>query len=105
MSVLKISAIHPTCLSQVSDIKFQASSGEEKESWIKALNEGINRGKNKAFDEVWGVVSAWFFVFLRPSSLGEDCAYLSPDYPSVLSSLQTQGHTSFNLPKDLQSGY
>ncbi|XP_030734864.1 pleckstrin homology domain-containing family O member 2 [Globicephala melas] len=37
---------------KVSDIKFQASNGEEKESWIKALNEGINRGKNKAFDEV-----------------------------------------------------
>ncbi|MBW00120.1 Pleckstrin homology domain-containing family O member 2, partial [Eschrichtius robustus] len=36
----------------VSDIKFQAPNGEEKESWIKALNEGINRGKNKAFDEV-----------------------------------------------------
>ncbi|VTJ63248.1 Hypothetical predicted protein [Marmota monax] len=37
---------------EVSDIKFQAPSGEEKESWIKALNEGISRGKNKAFDEV-----------------------------------------------------
>ncbi|XP_015336033.1 pleckstrin homology domain-containing family O member 2 isoform X1 [Marmota marmota marmota] len=37
---------------KVSDIKFQAPSGEEKESWIKALNEGISRGKNKAFDEV-----------------------------------------------------
>uniref|UniRef100_A0A8C3VR25 Pleckstrin homology domain containing O2 n=1 Tax=Catagonus wagneri TaxID=51154 RepID=A0A8C3VR25_9CETA len=37
---------------KVSDIKFQAPSGEEKESWIRALNEGINRGKNKAFDEV-----------------------------------------------------
>ncbi|KAL1781596.1 hypothetical protein HispidOSU_006599 [Sigmodon hispidus] len=37
---------------KVSDIKFQAPNGEEKESWIKALNEGINRGKNKAFDEV-----------------------------------------------------
>ncbi|XP_011361636.1 pleckstrin homology domain-containing family O member 2 [Pteropus vampyrus] len=37
---------------KVSNIKFQAPSGEEKESWIKALNEGINRGKNKAFDEV-----------------------------------------------------
>ncbi|XP_012862552.2 pleckstrin homology domain-containing family O member 2 isoform X1 [Echinops telfairi] len=37
---------------KVSDIKFQAPSGEEKEAWIKALNEGINRGKNKAFDEV-----------------------------------------------------
>uniref|UniRef100_A0A8D2JR93 Pleckstrin homology domain containing O2 n=1 Tax=Sciurus vulgaris TaxID=55149 RepID=A0A8D2JR93_SCIVU len=37
---------------KVNDIKFQAPSGEEKESWIKALNEGISRGKNKAFDEV-----------------------------------------------------
>lgn len=39
-------------LLQVHDIKFQASTLEEKESWIKALNEGINRGKNKVFDEV-----------------------------------------------------
>ncbi|NWR74081.1 PKHO2 protein, partial [Centropus unirufus] len=37
---------------QVHDIKFQAPTLEEKESWIKALNEGINRGKNKIFDEV-----------------------------------------------------
>ncbi|XP_006770897.2 PREDICTED: pleckstrin homology domain-containing family O member 2 [Myotis davidii] len=37
---------------KVSNIKFQAPSGEEKESWIKALNEGISRGKNKAFDEI-----------------------------------------------------
>ncbi|KAM6301546.1 pleckstrin homology domain-containing family O member 2 [Podargus strigoides] len=37
---------------KVHDIKFQAPSLEEKESWIKALNEGINRGKNKVFDEV-----------------------------------------------------
>ncbi|NXG12900.1 PKHO2 protein, partial [Grallaria varia] len=37
---------------KVHDIKFQASTFEEKESWIKALNEGINRGKNKIFDEV-----------------------------------------------------
>ncbi|XP_055982921.1 LOW QUALITY PROTEIN: pleckstrin homology domain-containing family O member 2 [Sorex fumeus] len=37
---------------KVSDIKFQAPSGEEKESWIRALNEGISRGKNKVFDEV-----------------------------------------------------
>ncbi|POI32047.1 hypothetical protein CIB84_004202, partial [Bambusicola thoracicus] len=36
---------------KVHDIKFQASTLEEKESWIKALNEGINRGKNKIFDE------------------------------------------------------
>lgn len=39
-------------LLQVHDIKFQAPTLEEKESWIKALNEGINRGKNKVFDEV-----------------------------------------------------
>ncbi|XP_003340039.2 pleckstrin homology domain-containing family O member 2 [Monodelphis domestica] len=37
---------------KVHDIKFQAQNGEEKDSWIKALNEGINKGKNKAFDEV-----------------------------------------------------
>ncbi|NXC17638.1 PKHO2 protein, partial [Corythaeola cristata] len=37
---------------KVHDIKFQAPTSEEKESWIKALNEGINRGKNKVFDEV-----------------------------------------------------
>ncbi|XP_060611475.2 pleckstrin homology domain-containing family O member 2 [Anolis sagrei] len=37
---------------KVQDIKFQALNGEEKESWMKALNEGINRGKNKVFDEV-----------------------------------------------------
>nr|XP_020637390.1 pleckstrin homology domain-containing family O member 2 [Pogona vitticeps] len=40
----------PGC--KVQDIKFQASSGEEKESWMKALNEGINRGKNRILDEV-----------------------------------------------------
>ncbi|KYO20991.1 pleckstrin homology domain-containing family O member 2 isoform X2 [Alligator mississippiensis] len=37
---------------KVHDIKFQAQNLEEKESWMKALNEGINRGKNKVFDEV-----------------------------------------------------
>ncbi|XP_038623506.1 pleckstrin homology domain-containing family O member 2 isoform X2 [Tachyglossus aculeatus] len=37
---------------QVHDLKFQAATGEEKELWIKALNDGINKGKNKAFDEV-----------------------------------------------------
>ncbi|KFZ68250.1 Pleckstrin homology domain-containing family O member 2, partial [Podiceps cristatus] len=36
---------------KVHDIKFQAPTLEEKESWIKALNEGIDRGKNKVFDE------------------------------------------------------
>ncbi|XP_074863142.1 pleckstrin homology domain-containing family O member 2 [Carettochelys insculpta] len=37
---------------KIHDIKFQAQNLEEKESWMKALNEGINRGKNKIFDEV-----------------------------------------------------
>ncbi|XP_048338147.1 pleckstrin homology domain-containing family O member 2 isoform X2 [Sphaerodactylus townsendi] len=37
---------------KVHDIKFQACRKEEKESWMKALNEGINRGKNRVFDEV-----------------------------------------------------
>ncbi|NXT74516.1 PKHO2 protein, partial [Zapornia atra] len=37
---------------KVHDIKFQAATSEEKDSWIKALNEGISRGKNKVFDEV-----------------------------------------------------
>uniref|UniRef100_A0A8D0GYY3 Pleckstrin homology domain containing O2 n=1 Tax=Sphenodon punctatus TaxID=8508 RepID=A0A8D0GYY3_SPHPU len=37
---------------KVHNIKFQAPSGEEKEEWMKALNEGINRGKNKILDEV-----------------------------------------------------
>ncbi|KAJ7311114.1 hypothetical protein JRQ81_006715 [Phrynocephalus forsythii] len=37
---------------KVQDIKFQASNGEEKESWMKALNDGINRGKNRILDEV-----------------------------------------------------
>lgn len=33
-------------------MKFQAQTAEEKEAWIKALNEGISRAKNKVFDEV-----------------------------------------------------
>ncbi|XP_067411683.1 pleckstrin homology domain-containing family O member 2 isoform X2 [Emydura macquarii macquarii] len=37
---------------KVHDIKFQAQNLEEKESWMKALNEGINRSKNKILDEV-----------------------------------------------------
>ncbi|XP_075994311.1 uncharacterized protein plekho2 [Genypterus blacodes] len=38
--------------SKVHDVKFQAQSGEEKDAWIKALSDGINRAKNKIFDEV-----------------------------------------------------
>ncbi|XP_037610083.1 pleckstrin homology domain-containing family O member 2 [Sebastes umbrosus] len=37
---------------KVSDVKFQAQTAEEKEAWIKALLDGINRAKNKIFDEV-----------------------------------------------------
>ncbi|XP_070619577.1 LOW QUALITY PROTEIN: pleckstrin homology domain-containing family O member 2 [Erythrolamprus reginae] len=40
----------PGC--KVQDIKFQASTPEEKELWMKALNGGINLAKNKIFDEV-----------------------------------------------------
>lgn len=38
--------------SKVSNVKLQAQNEEEKEAWIKALNDGINRAKNKIFDEV-----------------------------------------------------
>ncbi|TSL68159.1 Pleckstrin homology domain-containing family O member 2 [Bagarius yarrelli] len=38
--------------SKVYDIKLQAQNQEEKEDWIKALSAGINRAKNKIFDEV-----------------------------------------------------
>ncbi|XP_022601407.1 pleckstrin homology domain-containing family O member 2-like isoform X1 [Seriola dumerili] len=34
------------------DVKLQAQTAEEKEAWIKALTDGINRAKNKVFDEV-----------------------------------------------------
>ncbi|XP_049899351.1 muscle M-line assembly protein unc-89 isoform X2 [Epinephelus moara] len=37
---------------KVHDVKFQAASAEEKDAWIKALLDGINRAKNKIFDEV-----------------------------------------------------
>ncbi|KAF6733563.1 Pleckstrin homology domain-containing family O member 2 [Oryzias melastigma] len=37
---------------KVHDVKLQAQSVEEKEAWIKTLSEGIDRAKNKAFDEV-----------------------------------------------------
>lgn len=33
-------------------MKFRTQNAEEKEAWIKALNDGINRAKNKVFDEV-----------------------------------------------------
>ncbi|XP_029000913.1 pleckstrin homology domain-containing family O member 2 [Betta splendens] len=37
---------------KVHDQRFQAYTAEEKEDWIKALTDGINRAKNKVFDEV-----------------------------------------------------
>ncbi|XP_053368692.1 pleckstrin homology domain-containing family O member 2 [Clarias gariepinus] len=42
----------PKNANKVSDIKLQAQNPEEKEAWIKALSDGINRAKNKIFDEV-----------------------------------------------------
>ncbi|KAM7406615.1 hypothetical protein PAMP_000985 [Pampus punctatissimus] len=42
----------PKSGNKVHDVKFQAHTAEEKEAWIKALSDGINRAKNKVFDEV-----------------------------------------------------
>ncbi|XP_056610056.1 pleckstrin homology domain-containing family O member 2 [Triplophysa dalaica] len=43
---------NPKSTNKVQDVKFQAQTPDEKEAWIKALNEGINKAKNKIFDEV-----------------------------------------------------
>ncbi|KFP89140.1 Pleckstrin homology domain-containing family O member 2, partial [Acanthisitta chloris] len=59
---------------KVHDIKFQASTLEEKESWIKALNEGINRGKNKIFDEVRETVFRLLCFCVKMSGKGGDGA-------------------------------
>ncbi|XP_042346359.1 pleckstrin homology domain-containing family O member 2 [Plectropomus leopardus] len=42
----------PKTGNKVHDVKLQAQTAEEKEAWIKALLDGINRAKNKIFDEV-----------------------------------------------------
>ncbi|KAI1904117.1 hypothetical protein AGOR_G00002390 [Albula goreensis] len=42
----------PKSGSKVHDIKLQVESVEEKEAWIKALGDAINKAKNKIFDEV-----------------------------------------------------
>lgn len=42
----------PKSASKVCDVKLQAPNQEEKEAWIKALSDAINRAKNKIFDEV-----------------------------------------------------
>lgn len=47
---------------QVQDVKFQAQTPDEKEAWIKALNEGINKAKNKIFDEVFDVIQLLFLL-------------------------------------------
>ncbi|XP_064192710.1 pleckstrin homology domain-containing family O member 2 [Anguilla rostrata] len=40
------------CGNKIHDVKIQAQNPEDKDSWIKALSDGINRTKNKIFDEV-----------------------------------------------------
>uniref|UniRef100_A0A3Q3AYN4 Pleckstrin homology domain containing, family O member 2 n=1 Tax=Kryptolebias marmoratus TaxID=37003 RepID=A0A3Q3AYN4_KRYMA len=42
----------PKSGNKVHDVKFQTQSAEEKETWIKAISDCINRAKNKVFDEV-----------------------------------------------------
>lgn len=42
----------PKSANKVYDVKLQAQNQEEKEDWIKALSDAINRAKNKIFDEV-----------------------------------------------------
>uniref|UniRef100_A0A8C6UEW1 Pleckstrin homology domain containing, family O member 2 n=1 Tax=Neogobius melanostomus TaxID=47308 RepID=A0A8C6UEW1_9GOBI len=42
----------PKSANKVQDLKFQAQSAEEKDAWIKALSDAINRAKNKIFDVV-----------------------------------------------------
>ncbi|XP_072258747.1 pleckstrin homology domain-containing family O member 2 [Pyxicephalus adspersus] len=42
----------PSPGAKVQDVKFQAKNAEERDAWIHALNDGINRGKNKVLDEV-----------------------------------------------------
>ncbi|XP_018620480.2 pleckstrin homology domain-containing family O member 2-like [Scleropages formosus] len=42
----------PAPKSKVHDVKLQIPNPEEKDAWIKALSDAINRAKNKIFDEV-----------------------------------------------------
>ncbi|XP_077375437.1 uncharacterized protein plekho2 [Festucalex cinctus] len=37
---------------KIHNIKFQVQTAEEKEAWIQALSDGINRAKNKVLDEI-----------------------------------------------------
>ncbi|CAI9596336.1 unnamed protein product, partial [Staurois parvus] len=42
----------PSPGAKVQEAKFQAKSAEERDIWMQALNDGINRKKNKVLDEV-----------------------------------------------------
>ncbi|KAJ8393151.1 hypothetical protein AAFF_G00068340 [Aldrovandia affinis] len=42
----------PKSASKVHDMKLQVQNAEQKQAWIKALGDAINRAKNKIFDEV-----------------------------------------------------
>ncbi|CAL8349428.1 unnamed protein product [Merluccius merluccius] len=42
----------PKCPNKIHDVKIQVQTPEEKEAWIQAMSEGINRAKNKIFDEI-----------------------------------------------------
>lgn len=46
-------------------MKFQAKNAEERDVWIQALNDGINRGKNKVFDEVGFKMRISSFILIR----------------------------------------
>ncbi|XP_051992456.1 pleckstrin homology domain-containing family O member 2-like [Xyrauchen texanus] len=43
---------NPKSGNKVQDVKFQAQTPEEKEAWIKAFSEGINKAKNTILDQV-----------------------------------------------------
>ncbi len=40
--------------------QLQAQTPEDKEAWIKALSEGINKAKNTIFDEVLFIISHYY---------------------------------------------
>ncbi|XP_052006884.1 pleckstrin homology domain-containing family O member 2 [Xyrauchen texanus] len=42
----------PKSGNKIQDVKFQAQTPEEKEAWIMALSEGINKAKNIILDQV-----------------------------------------------------
>ncbi|XP_029701573.1 pleckstrin homology domain-containing family O member 2-like [Takifugu rubripes] len=42
----------PKAGNKAHNVRLQAQTAEEKEAWIRALSDGINRAKNKVFDEV-----------------------------------------------------